>query len=65
MFYVKEKLNGSIELSIEITDVNVFSRCIECGEELAVDLADILTDSDLSSAAVLCTSCATDWRPRT
>ena len=33
MFYVKEKLNEAVTVSIEITDTNVFTRCPGCGDE--------------------------------
>ena len=33
MFYVKEKVSDAMEVTIEITDENVFSRCPVCGEE--------------------------------
>ena len=42
MFYVKERLNDSMEISIEITDENVFCHCPMCGSEVSVDIAEIL-----------------------
>lgn len=59
MFYVKERLNDSMEVSIEITDENVFCRCPMCGLEVAVDIAEILSDgdSDLFGTAVFCEEC--------
>lgn len=60
MFYTKEKINDSMEVSIEITDENVFTRCPVCGKEFSVDLVDILGDGecDLYGTAVLCDECS-------
>ena len=59
MFYVKEKLNDTMEVSIEITDENVFCHCPMCGTEVPVDIAEILSDgeSDLFGTAVFCDEC--------
>lgn len=59
MFYVKERLNDSMEISIEITDENVFCRCPMCGVEVMVDIAEILSDgeSDLFGTSVYCSEC--------
>jgi len=59
MFYVKERLNDAIEISIEITDENVFCHCPMCGTEVSVDISEILSDgeSDLFSTAVFCDEC--------
>lgn len=59
MFYVKERLNDAMEVSIEITDENVFCHCPVCGVEVSVDLAEILSDgeSDLFGTAVFCEEC--------
>lgn len=59
MFYAKERLNDSMEISIEITDENVFCRCPNCGVEVAVDIGEILSDgeSDLFGTAVFCDEC--------
>jgi len=46
MFYVKTQLNEETALTTEITDENVFTRCPRCGSEIAVDLADILSDGE-------------------
>ncbi len=60
MFYVKERLNDSMEISIEITDENVFCHCPMCGSEVSVDIAEILSDgeSDLYGTAVFCDECS-------
>ena len=60
MFYVKERLNDSMEISIEITDENVFTHCPMCGSEVSVDIAEILSDgeSDLYGTAVFCDECS-------
>ena len=58
MFYVKERLNDSMEISLEITDENVFCYCPSCGTEVSVDIGEILSDgeSDLFGTAVFCES---------
>ena len=60
MFYVKERLNDSLEISIEITDENVFCHCPMCGVEVMVDIAEILGDgeSDLFGTAIYCSECS-------
>ena len=58
MFYVKEQLGDTVEVSIEINDENVFCRCPSCGSE--VDLAEVFSDGDgdLFGTSVLCDSCS-------
>lgn len=60
MFYVKEKLNDTVGISIEINDENVFCRCPHCGSEVQVDLAEVFADGkvDLFGTSVLCDSCS-------
>lgn len=59
MFYVKERLNDTMEVTIEITDENVFCHCPMCSTEVSVDIAEILSDgeSDLFGTAVFCDEC--------
>lgn len=60
MFYVKEKLSDAVEVTVEITDENVFTRCPGCGDEVSIDLAELLSDgeSDLYGTAVYCDKCS-------
>lgn len=60
MFYVKEKISDVAEVTIEITDENVFCAYPKCGVEVLVDLVEVLTDreSDLFSTAVCCGGCS-------
>lgn len=60
MFYVKEKMSDVAEMTIEITDENVYCTCPKCGVEVSVDLAEVLKDgdSDLFSTAVCCADCS-------
>lgn len=44
MFYVKSQLDESTTLLTEITDENVFTRCPDCGQEVSVDLNDVIDD---------------------
>lgn len=60
MFYVKERLNDAMEISIEITDENVFCHCPTCGIEVLVDIVEVLGDgvSDLFGTSVCCEECS-------
>ena len=61
MFYVKERLNDAVEMNVEITDENVFTRCPGCGDEVCVDLAELFggdEDCDLYGTAVYCEECS-------
>ena len=60
MFYVKERINEGAEISIDITDENVFCRCPICGREVLVDLEDVLGDGngDLFGTSVMCEDCS-------
>ena len=59
MFYVKEKINDAVEVTIEIAD-NVFCRCPKCGAEVEVDLSEFIGDKDfdLYGSAVCCEKCS-------
>ena len=61
MFYVKERLNDAVEVNVEITDENVFTRFPGCGDEVCVDLAELFggdEDCDLYGTAVYCEECS-------
>ena len=58
MFYVKEKINDAMEVSIEINDENVFCICPKCGKEVRVDLVEVLEEGDLVSTQVCCNTCS-------
>lgn len=60
MFYVKEPINDAMEVTIEISDENVFCRCPVCGREVLVDLEEVLGDGNggLFGTAVLCEDCS-------
>ena len=59
MFYLKSKQPNGKVIKTEITDENVFTRCIECGEELSIDLAELFSDGegDLYSSSIICAAC--------
>ena len=59
MFYVKEKINDAVEVTIEIAD-NVFCQCPKCGTEVEVDLSDFIGDEDfdLYDSSVCCEKCS-------
>ena len=60
MFYVKERLNDSMEISIEITDENVFFFFSMRGVEVMIDIAEIRGDgeSDFFGTAIYCSECS-------
>ena len=62
MFYVKEKINDAMEVSIEINDENVFCTCPKCGKEVEVDLVEVLEEGDLVSTQVCCNTCSETMR---
>lgn len=60
MFYVKEKINDTVEIAVEIHDDNVFCPCPECGLEVCIDLAELFRDGegDLYGTVVYCPECS-------
>lgn len=62
MFYVKERFHN-MEVTVEITEDNVFTHCPVCGEEIVVDLTALFHDWDgsLTNTALLCTDCAKEF----
>ena len=39
MFYIKENLNDTTSISVEINNENVYCRCPQCSAEVPVDLS--------------------------
>jgi len=65
MFYIKTQIGEETQLTTEITDENVFTRCLDCGAELQVDLAELLSDAnfDLYGTGIYCSRCSTKrWK---
>ena len=60
MFYIKTQIGEEAQLTTEITDENVFTRCLECGVELQVDLAELAYDVhfDLCGTGIYCSRCS-------
>ncbi|MCQ4922218.1 hypothetical protein NE686_03920 [Tissierella carlieri] len=60
MFYIKEKLTETVEVTIEINDENVFCACPGCGDEVNVDISEVLSDgiSDLYGTSIYCKECS-------
>lgn len=57
MFYTKIKISEGTTLTTELTDENVFTRCPECGKEVAIDLCDVFADGgDLFGTAIYCSN---------
>ena len=50
MFYIKENLNDTTSISVEISNENVYCHCPQCGAEVPVDLS-------IFSSAVYCDAC--------
>ncbi|MCM1271475.1 MAG: hypothetical protein NC247_12790 [Ruminococcus flavefaciens] len=60
MFYAKEKLTDTVEVTVELNDENVFCTCPDCGAEVSVDLSCVFADGlgDMYGTTVLCKACA-------
>jgi predicted RNA-binding Zn-ribbon protein involved in translation (DUF1610 family) len=59
MFYIKENLNDTTSISVEINNENVYCHCPQCGAEVPVDLSIVWTaeNFDIFSSAVYCDAC--------
>ena len=64
MFYVKENINDTLEVTVEINDENVFCRCPRCGAEVPVDFNEFFGDAefDLFGTSICCTECSRKMR---
>lgn len=60
MFYVKEKVSPSTQVTVEIHDDNVFCTCPDCGGEVEIDLSQLFGDGegDLYGTSVYCSECS-------
>ena len=60
MFYVREKISETVEVTVEIHDDNVFCTCPGCGCEVEINLAELFSDGegDLYGTAVYCPECS-------
>ena len=56
MFYVKENINDTVEVKVELNDENVFCTCPDCGKEVSVVFADGM--GDMYGTAVCCSACS-------
>ena len=45
MFYVKENINDTVEVKVELNDENVFCTCPDCGKEVSVDLSVVFAEA--------------------
>ena len=66
MFYIKENLNDTTSISVEINNENVYCRCPQCSAEVPVDLSIFWTaeNFDIFSSAVYCDACTQLCRNR-
>ncbi len=60
MFYVRQKIGETAEVTVEIHDDNVFCTCPGCGCEVGIDLAKLFSygEGDLYGTAVYCPECS-------
>jgi len=59
MFYAKKKLPNGRTVKVEITEGNVFTRCVVCDAELQIDLDELLTDEEsLYDTGIVCSACS-------
>ncbi|MFY9282845.1 MAG: hypothetical protein WAO56_01865 [Miniphocaeibacter sp.] len=60
MFYVKEKISPSVDVTVDLHDDNVFCICPNCGCEVEIDLVELFSkgDGDLYGTSVYCTECS-------
>ena len=60
MFYVKAQLADGVTIKSEIRNGNVVAHCHCCGNEMPVNLADVLEDgtNDLEGTQLLCRECS-------
>jgi len=61
MFYAKTAIGECAELRIELNDETIYTTCPGCGEEILVDLNDVIIDGqlDLGGTSIYCGECAT------
>ena len=60
MFYVKTKIGEGCTLRTEITDENTYTICVNCGDEIQVDLNEAIIDGclDLFGMGMRCEECS-------
>lgn len=60
MFYVKTQVNEDTYITSTITDENVYTTCIDCGQEMQVDLDEMVIDGhiDLYGLGCRCETCS-------
>jgi hypothetical protein len=56
MFYVKANLSPDVTIITEVHDDNIYTRCKDCGEEMEVDLDELIHDDqiDLKESSCHC-----------
>ena len=60
MFYIKIRLGEDTTLRTEITDENTYTTCIDCGDEIQIDLDEVIVDGhlDLFGLGIRCDACS-------
>lgn len=60
MFYVKNEIGEGVTLRTEINGENTFTRCIDCGNEIQMDLNEAIIDGclDLYGMGCRCETCS-------
>lgn len=63
MFYTKTKINEETSITTLITDENVFTTCVDCGQEIPVDLDEMIVDGhlDLYGIGCRCADCSFEY----
>lgn len=62
MFYVKTKINDSIEMKVDLYDDEIFTVCPKCGKEIQIESTDIIQifqdGGDFASTNFYCYECS-------
>ncbi|RIJ64129.1 hypothetical protein [Rummeliibacillus sp. POC4] len=62
MFYVKTKLNDSIEIKVDLYEGEIFTACPKCGKEIQLESTDIIQifqdGGDFASTSFYCHECS-------
>lgn len=67
MFYVKTKLNDSIEIKVDLYEDEIFTACPNCGKEIQLESTEIgnilKVGGDFASTNVYCADCSKKLHP--
>ena len=59
MFYVKATLAEGVEINIDLTGENVFTRCLDCDKEINVDIFEDAHNTEICpyTTSYVCREC--------